>query len=255
MMQYNDQIKEITNKAGVYLLSHFGGLLEQHHKSDTHYDTIYDQIVSDIYKEYLVQNYPSYGFYSEEEVTDISKLTYAWVVDPIEGTTNYSHGIPFFATQIALIHNGEIIAAGVYLPFQDEFYYAEQSQGSFCNDVKLVIGNTASFVKSVISIGKGTGIPNLEWWGNIIQKLAPKSRTLRFIGSTGIDLCYVAAGKLDLHINNGSHIYDYAPGSLIAREAGAQVQNFQGKQWNISDSDIIVGNSKLVEQSLTIIRS
>ncbi len=255
MMQYKDDIQAITKKVGGYLLSHFGSLIVQHHKSDTHYDTADDKIASDLYKGFLAEKYPTYGFYSEEEVSETSEFEYFWMIDPIEGTTNYSHNIPFFATQIALIHKGEVIASGVYLPVQNEMYYAEKGQGSFCNDVKLHIGQTETLNKAILSIGKGTGIPNLTWWGDTNQILAPKSRTLRFIGATGIDLCYVAAGKLDLHLNHGSQNYDYAPGSLIASEAGAQVLNFQGKPWKISDSDIIVGNTKLVEQALSLIRS
>lgn len=250
MMQYKKNIEEITKKAGSYLLSHFGNLIEQHHKSDTHYDTVDDKIVSDLYKQYLLSAYPTYGFYSEEETGDISQFEYSWMIDPIEGTTNYSHNIPFFATQIALLHRDEVVASGVYLPVQNEMYYAEIGQGSFCNDIRLHVSPTQSLDKAILSIGKGTGVPNLTWWGNTNQKLAPKSRTLRFIGATGIDLCYVSAGKLDLHLNHGSQNYDYAPGSLIAREAGAKVTNFKGEPWKITDSDIIVGNSKLVEQVL-----
>ncbi len=251
MMKYQDNIEEITKKVGAYLLSHFGSILEQHHKSDTHYDTVDDKIVSDMYKVYLAEKYPTYGFYSEEEMTDTSHLEYYWMIDPIEGTTNYSHNIPFFATQIALINKDQVIASGVYLPAQNEMYYAENGFGSFCNDVKIHISQTQNLDKSIVSIGKGTGVPNLTWWGNTNQILAPKSRTLRFIGATGIDICYVAAGKLDIHINHGSHNYDYAPGSLIAKEAGAKVVNFQGKPWKISDSDIIIGNTILVDQVLS----
>ncbi len=255
MMQYNDNIQAITKKVGSYLLSHFGSLIEQHHKSDTHYDTADDKIASDMYKDFLAEKYPLYGFYSEEEVCDLSQYEYNWIIDPIEGTTNYSHNIPFFATQIALIHNDEIIASGVYLPVQDEIYYAEKNRGAFCNDLPLQVSQTPSLDKAIVSMGKGTGIPNLIRWGNANQKIAPKSRTLRFFGATGIELCYVAAGKLDLHINYGSKNYDYAPGSLIASEASAKVCNFNGESWKITDPDIIVGNSLLIPEVLSNVKN
>lgn len=252
-MIYKDDIEAITKQVGSYLLSHFGNMIEQHHKSGTHYDTADDKIASDLYKDFLFKKYPSFGFYSEEEVCDLSEFEYSWMIDPIEGTTNYSHNIPFFATQIALLHKNEVIASGVYLPVQQEMYYAEKGQGATCNNEDLSVGKTQTLDKAILSIGKGTGAADLAWWGNTNQKIALKSRTLRSIGATGIDLCYVAAGKLDLHINHGSKNYDYAPGSLIAREAGAKVVNFKGYPWTIEDSDIILGNSQLVEQALAII--
>lgn len=251
MMTYKANVETVTRTVGAYLRDHFGSLIEQHHRTDTHYDTADDKITSNIYKDFLKKEYPTYGFYSEEDITQgMNVFEYTWVVDPIEGTTNYAHNIPFFATQIALLHMSQVVAAGVYLPMQDEFYYAERERGASCNGHEIHISQTPDLDKAILSVGKGTGIPNLRWWGNVNKKLAPKSRTLRFIGATGIDMCYVAAGKLDVHINHGSQAYDYAPGSLIAREAGASVLNFQSKTWNIADSDIIIGNDQLVKQVL-----
>lgn len=255
MMSYKKDLEEITNHVGKYLLNNYGNMIEQHHISDTHYDTIDDKVASDLYKSYLLKKYPSYGFYSEEEVCDLQEFEHTWVIDPIEGTTNYSHNIPFFATQIALLHRNEVIASCVYLPVQEEMYYAERGQGSTCNNTPLSTSDTHTLDKAIISIGKGTGTQNLTWWGDTNQLLAPKSRTMRTLGATGIDLCYVASGKLDIHLNHGSKIYDYAPGSLIAIEAGAKVLNFSAEPWTISDSDIILGNSTLVDQALSVIRS
>ena len=107
----------------------------------------------------------------------------------------------------------------------------------------------------MVNVGKGTGSDNLKWWGNMMSDIAPNVRTVRLYGATGIDICYVASGKLDLHINHGSHNYDYTPGSLIAEEAGASVINFEGDHWKINDSDIIIANKSLSTYILQNIRS
>jgi myo-inositol-1(or 4)-monophosphatase len=178
-----------------------------------------------------------------------------WVIDPIEDTTNFARNIPFFATEIAYIENNKVVYSAIYLPILQEFYTATRGQGAYCNGIKISVGSVVNLNQAVVNVGKGTGVDNLTWWGNTMSNLAPLTRTIRLYGATGIDICYVASGKLDLHINHGSHNYDYAPGALIAEEAGAKVTNFSGKEWSLEDRDIIVSNSSLCSKILTIIRS
>jgi len=244
----------IVKKAGSYLLSHFGKAVTQTTKKGKHYHTLEDKIVSDIYKHFLTLKYPSYGFSSEEEPSSASSHKYYWLVDPIEGTTNFSRGIPLFATQIALIHNEKVVVGCVYLPIQNEFYYAELDRGSTCNGLPLSFSSNTSLVESVMSIGKGTDSDNLAWWGQSVSLLSPQVRTIRLLGATGIELCYLASGKIDLYLNYGSKPYDYAPGSLIAKEAGANVCNFDQKSWSIKNSDIIVGNKKIINESIILLK-
>ena len=105
-----------------------------------------------------------------------------------------------------------------------------------------------------MSIGKGTDSDNLAWWGQSVSLLSPQVRTIRLLGATGIELCYLASGKIDLYLNYGSKPYDYAPGSLIAKEAGAKVCNFDQKSWSIKNSDIIVGNKKIINESIILLK-
>lgn len=245
-------IEKIVRKVGSYLAKNYGQPLKQQLKEGTHYDTIHDKVASDIYQKELIKYYPDIQFYSEETEVNIDITKPYWIIDPIEGTTNFARTIPFFATQIAYIENNIVQLSAVYLPIFNEYYSASRGQGAFCNGKKISIGNIQHLHEAVINVGKGTGVANLAWWGNIMSKLAPITRTTRLYGSTGIDICYVASGKLDLHINHGSHNYDYAPASLIAEEAGAVVLNFQGRPWSMRDSNIIIGNQQLVSQIINI---
>ncbi|TXH01313.1 MAG: inositol monophosphatase [Candidatus Moraniibacteriota bacterium] len=244
-------IEKIVRKVGTYLADNYGKAIKQHLIDGTHYDTIHDKIASDIYQKDLAKYYPDIQFYSEEFKDHIDATKPYWIIDPIEGTTNFARNIPFFATQIAYVESNIVICSAVYLPILQELYTATRGKGAYCNGVKISVGSVANLNQAVVNVGKGTGVDNLTWWGNTMSHLAPLTRTNRLYGSTGIDICYVASGKLDLHINHGSHNYDYAPGSLIAEEAGASVTNFSGKNWQLTDSDIVISNTKLVKELFT----
>lgn len=243
-------IEDVAREAGDYLLENFGNLIAQNHKSDTHFDTIYDKKISDLYKNALYKYYPKIQFFSEEEqyVLDIDKSY--WMIDPIEGTSNFARSIPFFATQIALIDKNEVVFGLVYAPFFKEMYIGIKNHGAYCNDAKISPSTTTKLGEAIVSINKGTGVKNLSWWGATTSKIAPHTRTIRNLGATGLEICYVASGKLDLHINHGSHNYDYAAGSLIAKESRALVLNHQGDDWNITNQDILIGNPTLVSSLL-----
>lgn len=246
------KIEKIVRKVGAYLVDNYGQPLKQQLKEGTHYDTIHDKIASDIYHDELLKSYPDIQFYSEEVDLNIDITRPYWIIDPIEGTTNFARNIPFFATQIAYVENNKVLCSAVYLPILQELYTATRGQGAYCNGIKISVGSVVSLNKAVVNVGKGTGVDNLTWWGNTMSHLSPLTRTIRLYGATGIDICYVASGKLDLHINHGSHNYDYAPGSLIAEEAGATVVNLKGNPWTLKDRNIIIGNQQLVSEIINI---
>jgi len=146
--------------------------------------------------------------------------------------------------------------AGSYLlsHFGKAVTQTTKNRGSTCNGLPLSFSSNTSLVESVMSIGKGTDSDNLAWWGQSVSLLSPQVRTIRLLGATGIELCYLASGKIDLYLNYGSKPYDYAPGSLIAKEAGANVCNFDQKSWSIKNSDIIVGNKKIINESIILLK-
>ena len=177
-----------------------------------------------------------------------------WVVDPIEGTSNYRVGNPFFATQVCLLENSQPVVSVVYAPYLKQMFTATIGKGTYLNDKKVDMETSKNIKESLISFNKGTSIKDLEWLAQTVKKILPKVRTIRMYGATGLDLAYVASGMIDININKGSQLYDYAPGVLLVRESGGVVLNEQGKNWEIKDNFIVASNSKLAIEVLKIIK-
>jgi myo-inositol-1(or 4)-monophosphatase len=251
MNKHTGSLIDAVAQAGKYLADNFSGAKDQTLKEDTHYTIKDDRVVDLIYSKVLsATNIP---VCSEESMLKTLPETY-WLVDPIEGTTNYAHGTPFYASQACLIDKNEVIIAAVYAPTLNQFFFAEKGKGATLNNLPIKIGKTDSLSRAIISPNKGTGIENLQKWGLLVTTFSTKVRTVRLFGAVGLELAYVAAGYLDLHLNSGCHAYDDAPGSLLVKEAGGVVQNFSAKNWQIEDQTIIAGNPKLVGKAIALIR-
>lgn len=245
MTKYNNTLIDAITKAGQYLGDNFNGVKSQYLKEGTHYTVDDDNVVNQIYAKVLGEtNIP---ICSEESMLNVLPETY-WLVDPIEGTTNYAHGTPFYATQACLISDGEVVLSAVYAPTLNQFFFAEKGKGAKLNNDAIKIGSTGNLSQAIISPNKGTGISNLKIWSGLVTKLSTKVRTFRLFGAVGLELAYVAAGYLDIHLNSGCHPYDDAPGSLLVREAGGIVTNFNLGHWETKNRDIIAGNKELVNE-------
>jgi myo-inositol-1(or 4)-monophosphatase len=250
MNKHTDSLIDAVTRAGKYLADNFSGAKDQTLKEGTHYTTKDDGVADLIYSKVLSEtNIP---ICSEEFMLKTLPETY-WLIDPIEGTTNYAHGTPFYATQACLIDKNEVVIAAVYAPTLDQFFFAEKGKGATLNNLPIKVGKIDSLSQAIISPNKGTGIENLQKWGRLVTTFSTKVRTVRLFGAVGLELAYVAAGFLDLHLNSGCHAYDDAPGSLIVKEAGGVAQNFLGKDWQIQDRTIIAGNQKLTEEAIALI--
>lgn len=243
--KYNGALISAVTQAGQYLKVNFPNAKRQTLKQGTHYTIDDDYVVNQIY--FNVLGKTNIPFCSEESMPKVVPELY-WLVDPIEGTTNYAHGTPFYATQACLISKGEILISAVYAPTLDQFFFAEKDKGATLNSKSINIGSIEKLSEAIISPNKGTGISNLKLWGKLVTKLADKVRSVRLFGAVGLELAYVAAGYLDIHLNSGCHAYDDAPGVLIVREAGGIVTNFSLDEWEIENRDIIAGNKELVTE-------
>jgi myo-inositol-1(or 4)-monophosphatase len=254
-MTYEDYLKialEVSEKAGEYLVSVFGEEKEMFHKEHAHYGIKEDKIANDLYEKFLKEKTPEIGLYTEEGEQDLSK-DLVWVVDPIDGTSNFRVANPFFNTQIALLDKGEPVVAVVFAPILNQRFQAIKNMGAFLNGKKISVTSLTEMQKSIISIQKGPKPEDSEWVAKVMGKVLPHLRSYRNNGSTGVELCFVAAGMFDGMINHGSALYDYAPGVLLVREAGGVVTNFEGKDWTIEDRNLVASNLQLKEQILKIL--
>lgn len=233
-------------KAGRALARDFGEVqnLQVSVKGPADYVSSADRNAEKIVRAELGRARPGYGFLMEESgVEEGEDAQHRWIVDPLDGTTNFLHGIPVFAVSIALERQGQIVAGVVYNPAMDELFTAERGKGAFLNDRRLRVASRGALADCVI----GTGIPHLgkanhprflEQQRLVMRQVAG----VRRMGAAAIDMAWVAAGRLDGFWEQGLSAWDLAAGTLLVREAGGFVSGLGGRDDALSTGEVIAGN-------------
>jgi myo-inositol-1(or 4)-monophosphatase len=207
-----------------------------------------------LYRE-LSRARPGYGFLMEERgLVEGPDKTHRWIVDPLDGTTNFLHGVPLFCIAIALERDGEIVAGLTYNPIYDELYTAEKGQGAFLNNRRLRVAARRTLADSLITTGiPHRGRPGHERFLAQCKALMSQSAGVRRTGSAAIDLAWVAAGRFDGYIEHGLSPWDLAAGSLLVREAGGIVTDAQGGKRILETGDIVAGNAQVHRAMLDLL--
>jgi myo-inositol-1(or 4)-monophosphatase len=216
-----------------------------------------DMRAEQVIREDLTEGRPNYGWLGEETGAGSgADPTRRWIVDPLDGTTNFLHGLPHWAISIALEHKGEIVAGVIYDPAKDEMFVAEKGSGAYLNDRRLRVAGRRDMTAMVF----GTGIP----WASSpllpltlkdLARLAPRSAGIRRLGVASLDLAYVAAGRLDGFWERGLHPWDMAAGILLVREAGGFVGSIAGDANPLETGEIIASNPEVFETFRATIRN
>lgn len=245
-------------KAGRSLSRDFGEVqnLQVSMKGPADYVSQADRRAEEIIHAELSRARPGYGFLMEErgEVPG-EDAQHRWIVDPLDGTTNFLHGIPVFSVAIALERQGQLVAGLVYNPAMDELYTAERGGGAFMNDRRLRVAGRGKLSDAVI----GTGIPHLGrgHHGNYLIELRHvmgEAAGVRRFGSAALDLCYVAAGRLDGFWEDSLAAWDLAAGMMILREAGGFVSDKAGGQEMLETGSVVAGNEAIHRALLATVR-
>jgi len=186
---------------------------------------------------------PNAGFITEEGTVSQDSAHFQWVIDPLDGTTNFVHGIPFFSVSIALLSNGIPVLGVVYEVNRDESFYARQDGKAFCNEKEIRVSSAASLNESVIS----SGFPQLNFdtltnYQDIVSNLMQQTQGMRRLGSAAADLAYVACGRVSCFFEPNLNSYDVAAGALIVQQAGGKVTDFQGGNSYLFGREIIAAN-------------
>ena len=205
-----------------------------------------------ILKEELTTARPGYGLLMEEagEIEGGDK-SHRWIIDPLDGTTNFMHGIPHFAISIALEREGKLVAGIVYNPVTDDLFYAERGQGAFMNNKRIRVSGRSKLEDSVFACGAPhQGRAGKTEFVQEIDTLLPKISGLRRMGAASLDLAYVAAGRMDGFWERGLQAWDMAAGVVIVREAGGVVSDLDNKQKFLENGHIIAANEVLHTQLL-----
>jgi myo-inositol-1(or 4)-monophosphatase len=199
---------------------------------------------------------PGYGFLGEEGgQREGADKTHTWIVDPLDGTTNFLHGIPHFAISIALAREGTIVAGLIYNPANDELFTAERGKGAFFNDHRIRVAARKRLAEAVVCCGlPHLGRGDLAQFRREFAAVQDKVAGLRRFGAAALDLAYVAAGRFDAYWERNLSPWDFAAGVLMVREAGGYVTDLAGNERTMERGDIIAGNETMHRDVLTLVR-
>ena len=243
---------EINNKVATFLLEKFGTKKEMFRKTDSHIGIPEDVESNNEYVNFLEAKSPNAGLYTEEGNKDL-KSDMIWVVDSIEGTSNYRSGNPFWATQIALLYENDPLLAIVNAPSLNQKFWAMKARGAFLNGKKIRVNKLKDLGMALVDFGRGTKDVDKDWAAITLSNLGRKIRTNRAYGSSGLGIAYCAAGISDAYLASGGKVYDYLPACLIIREAGGVALNLKGKDWRMEDPDVLATNEALAGDILEVL--
>jgi myo-inositol-1(or 4)-monophosphatase len=247
-----------ARRAGDIILNNLGNLSAADVQTKQAFDfvTKVDQWSESVIIKTIQEKFPSHSFLAEETLKQADAGTCRWIIDPLDGTTNYIHGYPVFSVSIALEYGGEMLMGVVFDPLRDELFHAVKDGGAFLNDKKIRVSGTTTLAGSLIA----TGFPfkakdMLELYLSAFRKIFFEVSDIRRAGSAAVDLAYVAAGRCEGFFELNLGPWDMAAGGLLIIEAGGTVTDFGGGQDFLSTGNIVAGNNHIQPQILQIIRS
>jgi len=252
-----DFAREISKEAGVLLLRGFrSGSTVISHKSRTELVTDADRASEDLLVARISKQFPTHAIIAEEGSRKDASGGFIWYVDPLDGTNNFAHGLPFFCVSIGVfsVELRQVVAGVVYNPFMNEMFTAVRGKGAFMNETPIHVSTLDDIGDSLVA----TGFPydkavsennNLKEFNRIITRI----QGIRRMGSAAIDLCYVACGRLDGYWEGKLKSWDMAAGSLIVEEAGGKVTRYDGGMFHPEFPEIAATNGKIHNQLLALL--
>ncbi|MCK0095423.1 inositol monophosphatase [Yoonia sp. F2084L] len=247
-----------ARKAGRGLLKDFGEVenLQVSTKGPGDFVSRADKAAEAMIKEELMHARPTYGFLGEEgKEIEGDDPTRRWIVDPLDGTTNFLHGLPHWAVSIALEHKGQIVAGVIYDPVKDEMFYAEKGSGAWMNESRMRVSGRHRLIESIFATGLPfAGRAELPETLQTLARLLPACAGVRRFGAAALDLAYVAAGRYDGFWERGLHAWDIAAGILIVREAGGIIEPLDRDGDILNDGALICANEPIFETFAKVIR-
>ncbi|MEJ2467471.1 MAG: inositol monophosphatase family protein [Campylobacterales bacterium] len=247
-----DRLIAVAREAGTLFLEGYHARKEVTFKSDVDLVTQYDVAVEKRLKEKLAEAFPDHTLVGEESSDTLTYPEKAIYIDPIDGTTNFVHGIPFCAISVGIWEAKHPVAGCVYNPVLDELFYAEKGQGATLNGEPIRVDGAETLTQSLIA----TGFPytkiekglDFEWVLQTMESLLPCTRDIRRLGSAAIDLCYVAKGTFSGFYEINLKPWDVAAGILIVQEAGGKISRSDGADYTLDQRIIVASNGRIHEK-------
>ena len=241
-------------KAGKILKDNVDKRFSIDYKSEKNIVTAIDKTAEKAIFEVIKEKFPNHSILSEEEGEESRDSNFKWVIDPLDGTTNYAHGFRMFCVSIGIEKNGEVIFGVVYDPIANEMFTAGKNKGAFLNNEKISVSSIDSLVDSLLATGfpydiKKNPKNNINHFSNFCFN----AQAVRRAGSAALDLCYVACGRFDGFWETGLNPWDVAAAGLIVREAGGMISDFTGKDFSIYKRETLASNGKIHKEMMKIL--
>lgn len=257
-MEWDDSLKaaeEASQMAGNVLRQHIGAARKISFKGAVNLVTDFDKRSQDMIFSFLSSRFPDHDFLAEEGLREQKGSDYRWIIDPIDGTTNYAHNVPIFCVSIALEWKEKIVCGVIHDPMRDETFSAIAGKGAEINGRKIRISSTDDLDKSLLATGfpydlRESEVNNIDHFVHF----ATRVQAIRRCGSAALDLCYVACGRFDGFWELKLNPWDIAAGVLIVEEAGGVVTDFRGNVVSIYGKDILASNGLIHQQMIQVLK-
>lgn len=245
---------EAALKSGKFLKSSLGKVRTITYKGDINIVTDIDKKSEKMIIAKLRNAFPDHAILAEEQGGLNGDSPYKWIIDPLDGTTNFAHSFPFFCVSIALEKNGRIILGVVYDPVKEELFFAERGKGARLNNKIIKVSGIRKISASLLATGFSYGVrdtedDNVENFRNFLKK----AMAIRRAGSAALDLCYVACGRFDGYWEMDLHPWDTAAGFLIVEEAGGMITKCDGSPYSPYEKNILASNKHIHKEMLNIL--
>jgi len=248
-----DFAKEIAVEAGKIIKTFYGKARSFDKKGSMNFVTDADFAADKFLKKNILKKFPTHKILSEEDDKhDLSDLSDVWIIDPLDGTTNFKYQIPFFAVSIAYLKNGNVFSGIVYDPIHEELFWAEKGKGAFLGKNKLIIDNSILLNKSIIATDGHYKTGEFEDKLKIIGKLNEYTGAIRILGSAVLGLTYVSCNRINLYFHDSLEAWDLAAASLIIEEAGGIIKQINGKPLDLFNKNAVASSPKLFKKFLEL---
>ncbi len=250
-----ESLENLSKVAGKFLLDHFGKDLQlvELRSSVKEAITTYDKMADELIVQRIKKAYPDHSLLTEESGLLKGDPDWLWIVDSLDGTSDFANLNPLFSVCIALMHKGELVLGAIYAPAINEFYLAEKGKGAYFNQRRIHVSEISLLGQSYLFYCEG-GEKDRARTGRILNQIYPQVMDLRKLGSAGLETAWVAAGKGEAYFTTNIEPWDVAPGVLLVQEAGGEVTDFEGNQWRLERSDLLFSNGRVHSAMLDLLR-
>jgi myo-inositol-1(or 4)-monophosphatase len=251
MLQLKLFAMDLARKAGALLKEKFNQKHEINYKGDINLVTEADKMSEDLIIEAISRNFSDHGILSEESPVIAGAGKMRWIIDPLDGTTNYAHGYPVFCVSIALENEGIIVLGVIYDPLREEMFVAVRGEGTYLNEKKLQVSYVSNLSRSLLATGFPYDIRESKDNNlNFFNAMAIKVQAIRRTGAAALDLAYLAAGRFDGFWELKLKPWDTAAGCLMVEEAGGVISDIAGQKWHLQLPSLLASNALIHEQMI-----